>query len=556
MVTPYFHKPPFSIILWSRMVKYIFVTGGVLSSVGKGITTASIAKIIQARGYSVTAVKIDPYINVDAGTMNPYMHGEVYVTEDGGETDLDIGHYERFLGKNLSKRNNITTGKVYLNVIERERRGNYLGKCVQIIPHVTDEIKRLIKEAVEGDGADIGIVEIGGTVGDIEGLPFLEAIRQMRFENGAENTFYVHVGLVPILDTTGEQKTKPLQHSIQELRRIGIQPDMVIGRCRSRLSKETIRKIALYGNIPPEMVISSHDVDTVYEVPLVLESQSVSKKILERLGLEAGEPDLTDLEKYVKKWKSLDREIEVAMIGKYTRLRDSYISIVEAVKHASTYEGVRPRFRWIESTDIENGRVDLETVLDGVSSAIILPGFGKRGAEGKISALKKLREEGIPTLGICFGFQLMVVEYARNVLGLEGANSTEIDPNTPHPVIDLMEEQRREERLGGTMRLGAYEIRLRSGTLVHSIYGRDVVYERHRHRYEVNPKYWEKLFTDSLVDSGRSYDDRIEFIELKQDTHPFYIGTQAHPEFKSRYNDPAPLFKALLKASLKKSLVV
>lgn len=538
------------------MVKYIFITGGVLSSVGKGITTASIAKLLQSSGYNVTAVKIDPYINVDAGTMNPYMHGEVYVTEDGGETDLDIGHYERFLSKNLGKHNNITTGKVYLNVIQRERKGDYLGKCVQIIPHITDEIKRLIREAIDRDSADIGIIEIGGTVGDIEGLPFLEAIRQMRFEDGVENTFYIHVGLIPVLETTGEQKTKPLQHSIQELRRIGIQPDMIIARSRDELTIETIKKISLYGNIPPEMVISSHNVDTVYKVPIVLEAQEVSKKILHRLRLEIREVDLTDLEKYVETWDKASRNVDIAMIGKYTRLRDSYISIVEAVKHSATYEMVKPTFRWIESSDIEGGKVDLEEALQNVSAGIILPGFGRRGAEGKIKALKLLREEGVPTLGICFGFQLMAVEYARNVLGLEGANSTEIDPNTPHPVIDLMDEQREMDRKGGTMRLGAYRIRLERNSIVYSIYNSEEIYERHRHRYEVNPRYWDKLFSDSLKPTGWSFDDRVEFIELDEKEHPFYIGTQAHPEFKSRYNNPSPVFQALLRASLKKSLVI
>ncbi len=538
------------------MAKYIFVTGGVLSSVGKGITTASIAKLIQARGYSVTAVKIDPYINVDAGTMNPYMHGEVFVTDDGGETDLDIGHYERFLGKDLGKHNNITTGKVYLNVIERERRGDYLGKCVQIIPHITDEIKRLIREAVRKDGADIGIVEIGGTVGDIEGLPFLEAIRQMRFEYGSENTFFIHVGLVPILDTTGEQKTKPLQHSIQELRRIGIQPDMVIARSRKKLLKETVAKIALYGNVPEEMVISSHDVETVYEVPLLLEKQGVSSKILGRLGLEDGEPDLSDLEAYVNRWKRLSKTVSIGMIGKYTKLRDSYISIVEAIKHAATQVGAKPELHWLESTDIERDRADLEGFIEEIEGAVILPGFGRRGAEGKIMALNALREGGKPTLGICFGFQLMVVEYARNVAGLKGANSTEIDPSTPHPVIDLMEEQRKMDRLGGTMRLGGYDIDLVENTLVYSLYGRKRVRERHRHRYEVNPRYWDRIFVDGLIPAGYSFDGRVEFIELEEEQHPFYIGTQAHPEFRSRYNNPAPLFIGLLRASLKKAIKV
>ena len=533
------------------MVKYIFITGGVLSSVGKGITTASIAKIIQSRGYNVTAVKIDPYINVDAGTMNPYMHGEVFVTEDGGETDLDIGHYERFLCKNLGKHNNITTGQVYWNVIQKERKGRYLGKCVQIIPHVTDEIKRLIKNAIKKDGADIGIVEIGGTVGDIEGLPFLEAIRQIRIEEGFNNTMFIHVGLVPILEITGEQKTKPLQHSIQELRRIGIQPDMIIARCRTRLIKESIGKIALYGNIPEDMVISSHNVEVIYEVPLILESQNVGDKILSRLGLQSRRTDLSELREYVDRWKRINKEVEIALIGKYTKLKDSYLSIIEALKHAGVSNNVKPRLKWIESTDIENGKVDIEEELSTVKGAVILPGFGRRGAEGKIKAIQYLRENNIPTLGICFGLQLMVVEYARNVVGLEGANSTELDPDTPYPVIDLMETQRELDEYGGTMRLGAYKIMLEGDTLAHRLYGKKEIYERHRHRYEVNPKYIDKIFDQDFKIAGYSYDGRVEFVEITQDTHPFYIATQAHPEFKSRYCSPSPLFKGLVEAALK-----
>ncbi len=533
------------------MVKYIFITGGVLSSVGKGITTASIAKIIQSRGYNVTAVKIDPYINVDAGTMNPYMHGEVFVTEDGGETDLDIGHYERFLCKNLGKHNNITTGQVYWNVIQKERKGRYLGKCVQIIPHVTDEIKRLIKNAIKKDGADIGIVEIGGTVGDIEGLPFLEAIRQIRIEVGFNNTMFIHVGLVPILEITGEQKTKPLQHSIQELRRIGIQPDMIIARCKTRLIKESISKIALYGNIPEDMVISSHNVEVIYEVPLILESQNVGDKILNRLGLEPRKTDLSELREYVERWKRINREVEIALIGKYTKLRDSYLSIIEALKHAGVSNNVKPILRWIESTDIENGKLDIEEELSNVSGAVILPGFGRRGAEGKIKAIQFLRENNIPTLGICFGLQLMVVEYARNAIGMEGANSTELDPDTPYPVIDLMETQRGLDEYGGTMRLGAYKILIEEDTLAYRLYGEKEVYERHRHRYEVNPKYIDTIFDGDFKIAGYSYDGRVEFVELTQKTHPFYIATQAHPEFKSRYCSPSPLFRGLIEAALK-----
>lgn len=532
------------------MVKYIFITGGVLSSVGKGITTASIAKILQSRGYNVTAVKIDPYINVDAGTMNPYMHGEVFVTEDGGETDLDIGHYERFLCKNLGKHNNITTGQVYLNVIMKERKGKYLGKCVQIIPHVTDEIKKLIKQAVKKDSAEIGIIEIGGTVGDIEGLPFLEAIRQFRIEEGFKNTMFIHVGLVPILEVTGEQKTKPLQHSIQELRRIGIQPDMIIARSTTRLLKEAASKIALYGNVPEDMVISSYNVDVIYEVPLILESQNVGDKILDRLGLEKRKTDLTELREYVDKWKRISKEIEIALIGKYTKLKDSYLSIIEALKHAGVSNNVKPRMIWIESTDIENGKINIADTLSNVRGAVILPGFGRRGAEGKIKAITYLRENRIPTLGICFGLQLMVVEYARNVIGLEKANSTELDPNTPYPVIDLMESQKKLDEYGGTMRLGAYKINLERNSLAYTLYKSEEIFERHRHRYEVNPQFISKIFEGNLKISGYSYDGRVEFIELDTNVHPYYIATQAHPEFKSRYCDPAPLFKGLIENAI------
>lgn len=533
------------------MVKYIFITGGVLSSVGKGITTASIAKIIQSRGYNVTAVKIDPYINVDAGTMNPYMHGEVFVTEDGGETDLDIGHYERFLCKDLGRHNNITTGQVYWNVIEKERRGKYLGKCVQIIPHITDEIKRLIKEAIKRDGADIGIIEIGGTVGDIEGLPYLEAIRQMRIEEGYKNTMFIHVGLIPILDVTGEQKTKPLQHSIQELRRIGIQPDMIIARCKYKLVEESISKVALYGNISRDMVISSHTVENIYEVPLIFEEQGLGDKILDRLDLKPMKSDLSELKEYIEKWRGLDKNVKIALVGKYTKLRDSYISIIEALNHAGVVNNVKPDLIWIESTDIENGKVNIEEILSTVKGAIILPGFGKRGAEGKIETIKFLREYNIPTLGICFGLQLMVIEYARNVIGLKDANSTELDPETPDPVIDLMSEQRGLDEYGGTMRLGSYKIILEENSLAYKLYGYREIYERHRHRYEVNPSYTDKIFSNDLKVSGYSYDGRIEFIELSGDTHPFYIATQAHPEFKSRYCRASPLFSGLIEASQK-----
>ena len=534
--------------MWSEMTKYVFVTGGVLSSVGKGIVAASIGKLLKARGYSVTAVKIDPYLNVDAGTMNPFMHGEVFVTEDGGETDLDLGHYERFLDINLSRNNNITTGQIYSTVIEKERKGEYLGQCVQIIPHITDEIKRRIRLVAQETQADIVVVEIGGTVGDIEGLPFLEAIRQMRIEEGFENTLFVHVALVPILEVTGEQKTKPVQHSVQELRRIGIQPDIIVARCKVPLEREAKRKIALYGNVPEDSVFTSYTVETIYEVPLILEKQGLGNKVVSKLKLENKSPDLTDLEWFVSRLKKLSRKVVVGMVGKYTKLKDSYLSINEALVHAGAFANVKPILKWIEATDIERGKLTPEEALEGVDGIIVLPGFGRRGAEGKISIIKHARENNMPTLGICFGMQLMVVEYARNVVGLEKANTTEIDPKTPFPVVDLMEEQLKIDRLGGTMRLGAYRIDLEENTLAYSLYGVKSIYERHRHRYEVNPKYVNKLVESGIVISGRSYDGRVEFIELPSKQHKFYLGTQAHPEFKSRPLRPSPPYLGFLKS--------
>jgi len=527
------------------LAKYLFITGGVLSSVGKGVLTASIGFLFKEAGYNVTAIKIDPYINVDAGTMNPYAHGEVFVTEDGGETDLDIGHYERFLGKNLSKKHNITTGQIYYSVILKERQGAYLGQTVQVIPHITDEIKERIRSVAKEDGADIVLVEIGGTVGDIEGLPFLEAARQMKLEEPS-NVAFVHVALAPILKATGELKTKPVQHSVQELRRIGIQPDIIVVRSERPLTDDARSKIALYSNVPPEAVISDYDVDTIYEVPLILFEQGIHRIAAQKLGLEPREPDLSKWISFVNKLKQASKTVRIAMVGKYTKLRDSYISIVEALKHAGAWLGVNPELVWIESTDIESGKESLEK-LNSVNGALLLPGFGKRGSEGKISAIRKLREDGKPVLGICFGFQLMVVEIARNVLGLNGANSTELDPSTPHPVIDLLPGQRGVGQLGGTMRLGAVPIKLIRGTKAYEAYGRDVIMERHRHRYGVNPKYLDKLEAAGFVVSGFSYDGVIEFMELTNSK--FFVGTQAHPEFKSRPLEPSPIYMHFLKTA-------
>ncbi|ABN69711.1 CTP synthase [Staphylothermus marinus F1] len=526
------------------MAKYVFITGGVLSGLGKGVITASTGLLLKSIGYSVTAIKIDPYVNVDAGTMNPYMHGEVFVTEDGGETDLDIGHYERFLNQNLTKKHNITTGQIYYSVIMKERRGEYLGKCVQIIPHVTDEIKERIRSVAKETHADIVLVEIGGTVGDIEGLPFLEAIRQMRIEEGYGNTVAIHVALAPII-STGEQKTKPVQHSIQELRRIGIQPDIVVVRSPRELEEENRAKIALYSNLSKEAVYSDPDVDIIYRVPIILHRQGYTKYLAEKLRLEYREPDLSKWYDFLEKLTNPKRKTRIAMIGKYTKLHDSYLSIIEALKHAGAWNNTGIELGWFEATDIENGKLSLEKLLE-YDGAVILPGFGKRGAEGKIKAIRFLRENNKPLLGICFGMQLMVVEYARNVVGLERAHSTEIDPNTPYPVIDLLPSQYNVKHLGGTMRLGAHPIHIKKNTIAWQIYRREIVYERHRHRYEVNPKYIDKLENAGLKISGWSPEKYPEFIELPK-YRTLYFGSQPHPEFKSRPLTPAPIYYYFIK---------
>ncbi len=529
------------------MTKFIFVTGGVLSSVGKGILTSSIGKMLQVRGYSVSAVKIDPYVNVDAGTMNPYMHGEVYVTDDGGETDLDLGHYERFLDINIPKFNNITTGQVYASVIEKERKGEYLGRCVQIIPHVTDEIKNRIRTAAKMAKCDILLVEIGGTVGDIESLPFFEAVRQMRLEEGYYDTLFIHLALVPILDITKEQKSKPFQHSIQELRRIGIQPDILVARCRVSLDEPVKRKISLFGSVPYEAVFTSYDVDNIYMLPNELDKQGMGDYIVKRLSLDSNTPDWKEWSSIVSSFKSSQKSVKIAMCGKYTKLADSYVSIIEALKHAGAKVSVTPHLEWIETTVFEEDPSTV-SILSKYNGIMVLPGFGARGTEGKIMAIKFAREKKIPFLGICFGFQLAVVEFARNVLGYKDADTTEANPSTPHPVIDLLPEQRSVGALGGTMRLGAYKIFLEEGTLAHRLYGSKEISERHRHRYEVNPDYWEALRKGGLVLSGFSYDKRrVEFVELPD--HPFFLGTQSHPEFKSRPGNPSPPYLGFVKAS-------
>ncbi len=533
----------------SSSSKFIFVTGGVLSSVGKGVVTASIGKMLQSRSIIATAVKIDPYLNVDAGTMNPYTHGEVFVTEDGGETDLDLGHYERFLDSDLPSENNITTGQVYRSVIEKEREGKFLGKCVQIIPHITDEIKHRIKRVADHSKADVVIVEVGGTAGDIEGLPFLEAIRQIRLEEGVESTLFVHVALVPILSATKEQKTKPAQHSIQELRRIGIQPDIVVARTQAELDSDSRSKIALHGSVPQEAVYSSFDVDVIYRVPLILDKQGMGDYICKRLSLSPTQAPWKKWEEVIEQIENGKEEVTIGLCGKYTKLEDSYVSIKEAVTHAAAAATLSTKLVWIDSEKLQKESTDALKKLSECDGVIVLPGFGARGTEGKIAAARYLRENTIPFLGICFGLQLAVIEFARNVAGLKEADSAEVNPDVSQPVIDLLPEQHGEEKLGGTMRLGAQASILESGSLANLVYGKSVVFERHRHRYEVNPAYWEVLQRHGLIFSGWSPDKhRVEFIELRD--HPFFLATQAHPEFKSRPGKPSPPYLALLKASL------
>ncbi|ACB39815.1 CTP synthase [Pyrobaculum neutrophilum] len=527
------------------MPKLIVITGGVMSGVGKGVVVASIGRILRARGVSVNAVKIDPYINVDAGTMNPYAHGEVFVTYDGGETDLDLGHYERFLDVELSKRNNITSGQIYLSVIEKERRGEYLGQTVQLIPHVTDEIKRRIVEAA--GGYDVTLVEIGGTVGDYEQLPFLEAARQLRLELG-HDVLFIHVALVPLLKTTGEFKTKPLQHSVAELRRYGIQPDAVVVRSEKPIDAGSVKKIALFTNVPQSAIFNSYDVDTIYRVPLLLEEQGMGDFLVHRLGLAPRPPAHEDWREYVAKLTSPRRKVAVGMCGKYVELPDAYLSIIEALKHAGAALDTRPELVWINSVEVEKNPDVLYKL--GVDAMVVLPGFGKRGTEGMIECVRYARVEKIPFLGICFGMQLAVVEFARNVLGLKGANSTELDPDTPHPVVHLAPEQREVDVLGGSMILGDREVDIVQGTLAASLYGAPHTVERHRHRYEVNLSYLPKLADAGLRVSGWRRDvKRVEIIELPG--HPYFIATQFHPEFKSRPTKPRPVFLGLLKAALR-----
>ncbi|KOX97714.1 CTP synthase [Halorubrum sp. ASP1] len=522
--------------------KFVFVTGGVMSGLGKGITAASTGRLLANAGFDVTAVKVDPYLNVDAGTMNPYEHGEVYVLKDGGEVDLDLGNYERFLGTDMTFDHNVTTGKTYEHVIERERAGDYLGKTVQIIPHVTDDIKRRIREAAEG--SDVCLVEIGGTVGDIESMPFLEALRQFAHEEDDEDILFTHVTLVPY-SKNGEQKTKPTQHSVKELRSIGLQPDVLVGRSEDRLDPETKEKIALFCDVPTDAVFSNPDVEDIYHVPLMVEDEGLDEYVMERLGL--ADEAFPKAERSTE-WRDLvtrdrDEEIDVALVGKYA-LEDAYMSIHEALKHAGIQTGTEVNVLWV---DADETRAEHEQRLATADAVVVPGGFGSRGTDGKIEAVRYARENDVPFLGLCLGFQMAVVEHARHVLGLDGAHSAEIDPDTPHPVIDLLPEQYETEDMGGTMRLGAHETDIEPDTLAAEVYGADACTERHRHRYEVNPEYIDALEADGLVFSGRA-DNRMEILERAD--HPFFFGTQAHPEFRSRPDRASPPFVSLVEAAL------
>jgi CTP synthase len=532
------------------VTKYIFVTGGVVSSIGTGITSASLGRLLRNRGYTVAPMKLDPYINVDAGTMNPYQHGEVFVTEDSAETDLDLGHYERFIDVACTRNSSITTGRVYQSVIEAERRGDYLGATVQVIPHVTNEIKRSLTRLAKEQEADVVLAEIGGTVGDIESLPFLEAIRQMRKDVGPENTMYVHVTLVPQIGPWGEVKTKPTQHSVHQLREIGISPDVLVCRTEVPLEEEVKEKISLFCDVPSRAVIESLNVKTIYEVPLIFEEAGLGDIVVERLGLEKRPPALEEWRSLVDTIKQPTHFCRIAAVGKYTSNGDAYKSITEALIHAGIPNDCRIEVNWIESDNLENGE-PIEEFLAGMDGLVVAPGFGGRGIEGKIKAIRYARENGLPFLGICLGLQMAVIEFARNECGLTGANSEEMVDNPPYPVIHLLPDQRHIKDKGATMRLGAYPCNIVNGTLAHKLYGSTRISERHRHRYEVNNDFREKLAESGMVISGVSPDYRlVEMVELPQ--HPFYIATQAHPEFKSRPNRPHPLFQGLVQAAVER----
>ena len=528
------------------MTKYIFVTGGVVSGLGKGITAASLGRLLKARGYKVAAQKLDPYINVDPGTMSPYQHGEVFVTEDGAETDLDLGHYERFIDENLNKYSNLTTGKVYWNVLNKERRGEYLGSTVQVIPHITNEIKEFVYRVGKQTDADVVITEIGGTIGDIESQPFLEAVRQISLEVGRENSLFIHVTLVPYLSGSDEHKSKPTQHSVRELQGMGIQPDVLVCRSEHPLTDEIKGKIALFCNVPVSHVLQNLDVEYLYEAPLAMEREKLADVVLESLRLENRKPDLSEWTQMVNDLRNPESVVNIAMVGKYTQLHDAYLSVVEALKHGGIANRVNVRIRWVDSEEITDENVAEK--LAGVDGILVPGGFGPRGTEGMITAIRHAREKKIPFLGICLGMQMAIVEYARDVLGYTDANSIELDPETTHPVIALMPDQEDVEDLGGTLRLGAYPCILKEGTRSRELFGKEEISERHRHRYEVNNKYRAEFEAKGMTVAGCSPDKRIvEMIEVVD--HPYFVGTQGHPEFKSRPNHAHPLFRGLVTAA-------
>lgn len=532
----------------SRKTKYIFVTGGVTSSLGKGIISASLARLLQARGYSVTIQKLDPYINVDPGTLNPYEHGECYVTADGAETDLDLGHYERFLNVETSQANNVTTGRIYLSVIEKERHGEFLGKTVQVIPHITNEIKQRVQILGKTGKYDIIITEIGGTVGDIESLPYIEAVRQLKWELGPKNAIVIHLALVPYLAAAGELKTKPTQHSIKTLMQAGVQADVLVCRTEHHLPEEVKNKLAQFCNVRKEAVVESIDAETIYDVPILMEQQHLDRVVLEDLDLPC--PDSLDLEKwknFLSRHKNPKGEVTIALVGKYVSLHDAYKSIVESFIHAGSANEVKVNVKWVYSGDIDDCNV--AEILGDVDGILVAPGFGSRAIEGKISAIRYARENGIPFLGICLGMQMAVVEYARNVLGLKGAHSKEIDPMTENPVIDLMESQKNVTEKGGTMRLGAWQCTLQKGTKAYDIYGKEDISERHRHRYELCMQYLDDLEKAGMKATGRNADTGlVDIVEVP--SHPWFIGVQFHPEYRSKVENPHPLFVGFVKAAM------
>lgn len=529
--------------------KYVFVTGGVVSSLGKGITAASLGRLLKNRGLKVSIQKFDPYINIDPGTMSPYQHGEVFVTEDGAETDLDLGHYERFIDENLSKNNNVTTGKIYWSVINKERKGDYLGGTVQVIPHITNEIKQRVYRVGKEKDLDVVITEIGGTVGDIESLPFLEAIRQIKYDVGRENVCFIHVTLVPYLRKSGELKTKPTQHSVKELRSIGIQPDIIVCRSEKPISKELKSKIGLFCNVEQDYVIQNLDAENLYEVPLMLHKEGLDNLICEKFNLGCKDIDNAQWEEMVNKIKNLSKKVTIALVGKYVELHDAYISVVESLNHGGYANDANVEIKWINSVDINKNNVG--EFLRDVDGILVPGGFGDRGIEGKIESIRWARENNVPLLGICLGMQCAVIEFARNVLGYKDAHSSEIDPATKYPVIDLMPDQKDVDEKGGTMRLGVYPCKLLKGSKAFEAYGEEVIYERHRHRYEFNNQYKKALVEAGLTISGTSPDGRlVEIVEVKD--HPWFVAVQFHPELKSRPNRPHPLFREFIKASLNK----